>query len=179
MLREEQIAMVREAVTMRQVADMYGYRVSRSGFIKCPFHADSNPSMKIYDGSRGYFCFVCKEGGDVIHFVQKHDGLGFEDAVKKLAGMFGIFGTEISEEDKQRYVRQRAEREAVRTARERAFERLDSLSRKIHKVKYWIGKFEPLGSAWTALHKRLERLEGQWETEFEAIGELDRKGGAK
>jgi DNA primase len=35
-------------------------------------------------------CFGCQEGGDVFTFLQKMDGLGFTEAVERLAGRYGI-----------------------------------------------------------------------------------------
>ena len=37
---------VKDTVTMRAVAEMYGLQVDRKGFCKCPFHADKNPSIR-------------------------------------------------------------------------------------------------------------------------------------
>ena len=37
-----------------------------------------------------FYCFSCAEGGDVIKFVQKIDGLSFVEAVERLAGRAGI-----------------------------------------------------------------------------------------
>ena len=38
---------VKQTVTTRQAAEMYGIRVSRNGMAVCPFHNDRNPSMKV------------------------------------------------------------------------------------------------------------------------------------
>jgi len=35
-------------------------------------------------------CFGCQEGGDVISFVMKHDGLSFNEAVESLADKYGV-----------------------------------------------------------------------------------------
>jgi DNA primase len=35
-------------------------------------------------------CFGCQEGGDVFDFVQKIEGVGFTEAVERLAGRFGV-----------------------------------------------------------------------------------------
>ena len=70
---------------MKDVAEYYGFAIGkRTRKICCPFHQDSNPSMQIYSGSRGYYCFVCGAGGDIIDFVMRLFGLSFTDACKKL-----------------------------------------------------------------------------------------------
>ena len=38
---------VKENVTARQAAEMYGIRVNRNGMACCPFHDDRNPSLKV------------------------------------------------------------------------------------------------------------------------------------
>lgn len=38
---------VKQNVTTRQAAELYGIPVSRNGMAVCPFHNDKNPSMKL------------------------------------------------------------------------------------------------------------------------------------
>ena len=42
---------VKENVTTRQAAELYGIRVNQRGMAVCPFHKDKNPSMKWTDVS--------------------------------------------------------------------------------------------------------------------------------
>ena len=81
---------IRNTVSMRDALSHYGIAVDRAGFAACPFHHDRHPSMKIYPGDRGYFCFVCHEGGDALRFIQKMEGGTFGEAVKVAAGIAGI-----------------------------------------------------------------------------------------
>lgn len=56
----------------------------------CPFHDDTTPSFYV-SPSRGICkCFACGEGGDVVHFIMKEENLGYYDALKFLAKMYGI-----------------------------------------------------------------------------------------
>lgn len=56
----------------------------------CPFHNEKTPSFTV-NPERGIFkCFGCNEGGDVIAFVQKIEGLTFPEALKLLADRAGI-----------------------------------------------------------------------------------------
>ena len=51
----------------------------------CPFHDDSQPSLRINIKSGGYKCMVCEaKGGDVIAFHMARHGLPFIEACKAL-----------------------------------------------------------------------------------------------
>lgn len=79
---------VKSAVTVKQAAEYYGYKVNRSDMICCPFHDDRHPSMKL---NKDYFyCFGCGATGDVIDFVARLFGLSSYETAKKLAYDFGI-----------------------------------------------------------------------------------------
>ena len=54
---------IKEAVTTRDAAVYYGHRISRNGMMRCPFHNDRTPSMKV---DQNFICFGCQEKGDVI-----------------------------------------------------------------------------------------------------------------
>ena len=70
-LCKEDYQEIKQQVGMRQAADFYGYPVDRQGRCLCPFHNDKKPSMKIYPNDKGYYCFSCGAGGDVITFVSR------------------------------------------------------------------------------------------------------------
>lgn len=55
--------------------------VNRSGFIRCPFHAERTPSCKVFQDNK-FRCFGCGANGDVIDLVQKINNASFLDAVK-------------------------------------------------------------------------------------------------
>lgn len=82
---------LKNLLTMRDVTERYGIEINRAGFAHCPFHSgDRDASLKIYSGGRGWYCFGCGEGGDVISFVQKLFGLDFMSALHKLNDDFGL-----------------------------------------------------------------------------------------
>ena len=83
---------VREAVDLVElVSEVTKVRRSGRNFMAvCPFHQEKTPSMSV-DRARGlYHCFGCGEGGDVFSFVEKTQGVGFNDAVEMLARRAGI-----------------------------------------------------------------------------------------
>ena len=51
----------------------------------CPFHIEKDPSFNVIPTKQIFYCFGCQEGGNVIHFLMKHEKLGFVEAVKLLA----------------------------------------------------------------------------------------------
>ena len=56
----------------------------------CPFHNEKTPSFSV-DPDRGFwYCFGCKQGGDVFKFLMQIEGMGFPEAVQKLADETGV-----------------------------------------------------------------------------------------
>lgn len=78
---------VKDTVTTRQVAEMYGIKVGRNGMCVCPFHSDKHPSMKV---DKRFHCFGCQADGDAIDFVSRIYGLSVREAAQKLADDFRI-----------------------------------------------------------------------------------------
>ena len=68
----------------------------------CPFHGEKTPSFHV-NRDKGFFhCFGCGVGGDVFKFLELHDKIGFADAIKQLAGRFGMALPELEQSDEQR-----------------------------------------------------------------------------
>ena len=40
----------------------------------CPFHSEKTPSFTVSRQKQIFYCFGCQTGGNVITFVQKHEG---------------------------------------------------------------------------------------------------------
>ena len=53
----------------------------------CPFHSDKHPSMTVSPSRQTYKCFVCGKGGDVIQFIQDHEGMSFNEAITWRTGL--------------------------------------------------------------------------------------------
>lgn len=56
----------------------------------CPFHNEKSPSFTVFPATRGFYCFGCGAGGDVITFVMKTENLDYIGAVEFLAKRAGI-----------------------------------------------------------------------------------------
>lgn len=81
---------IKERVTTRAACEMYGIRVNPSGFALCVAHSDRRPSMKVYDGNRGWYCFACNTGGDVIRLVQLALCVDYKTAINRLNDDFAL-----------------------------------------------------------------------------------------
>lgn len=58
----------------------------------CPFHSEDTPSFSVTPSNKKFYCFGCGCGGNVISFVSKHDGISYDTAALKLAGIYHIDG---------------------------------------------------------------------------------------
>src|SRR5688500_5759906 len=84
----------------------------------CPFHGEKTPSFHV-NREKGFFhCFGCGVGGDVFKFLELHEKVGFQDAVKQLAQRFGVTIPELEQSDEQRA--SSAERETLLKVHESA-----------------------------------------------------------
>ncbi len=81
---------IRRQVPVREAVVQYGFEPDRQGRICCPFHADSHPSLQLYSGGKGWWCYVCDTGGSVIDFVVKLFSLSPREAALKLNADFSL-----------------------------------------------------------------------------------------
>ena len=170
-MQQDDVENIRRLVTMRQLATMYGYEVNRSGMMRCPFHGeDKHPSLKVYDGDRGWWCFVCNEGGDIFDFTMKHDGIEFPKAVDRIAEMAGIPISDskngLSEEDKARIQQRKAEREAAQKVKAEREQHMTDLSERIRILESIKARCEPLSWVWTGADANIMKLSREWEYLF-------------
>jgi len=56
----------------------------------CPFHTEDTPSFMVSTELGIYKCFGCGASGDIFSFVQEIEGIGFYEALKKLADRAGV-----------------------------------------------------------------------------------------
>jgi DNA primase len=92
-IRAEDVTAVRERARIEEVVGEHvTLRPAGVGSLKglCPFHDERSPSFHVRPQVGLWHCFGCGEGGDVISFLQKVDGLGFVEAVEHLAGRVGV-----------------------------------------------------------------------------------------
>lgn len=122
MVKTDTATAIKEAVSCRQFADFIGLSVNRSGFAVCPFHGEKTASLKVYPDGRGWCCFGCHKGGDVINFASLYYGLSFKETLQRLNDDFHLGIIPESTETPQNGVLmavQIAKRKAERKKKER------------------------------------------------------------
>ena len=126
---------IKQMLTMREVAERYGFTPDRSGYIQCPFHqGDNHGSLKISPGTSGWHCFGCGAGWSVIDFAMRLFDISFRQAVIRLDADFGL-GIVPGQR------KSRAEQSAILEARRRESEQKSAFDleyrRKAAEHCYW------------------------------------------
>ena len=86
----EHADVIKSRINMIDICKTYGFNIQRGNFICCPFHNEKTPSLKLYDGNRGFYCFGCGEHGSVIDFVMRYFNIDFPKAISKLNDDFRL-----------------------------------------------------------------------------------------
>ena len=128
---------VKQSVTVREAAQMYGIEINRSGMACCPFHDDKNPSMKLNE--EYFYCFGCGATGDVIDFAARLYNLSPKEAAEKLAQDFGL-AYDSQAPPRRRYVRQKTEAQKFKEDRDHAFR---VLADYFHLLRKWETDYTP------------------------------------
>ena len=82
---------IRESVSAIDVADALSLEHDHQGRCRCPFHNGHDRNMKLYPGSRGFYCFVCHEYGDCIKLARKLlPDMTFGETITWLNAHFGL-----------------------------------------------------------------------------------------
>ena len=79
---------IKRTITPIEAAQRYG--TVKYGFMRCPFHADRTPSLKLYGDH--FHCFGCGAHGDVIDLTAGLLGYSKAAAAKRLEADFGCGG---------------------------------------------------------------------------------------
>jgi len=94
---DEVVEQVRDSADIVQIIGEY-VNLKRTGTDfrgPCPFHQGTHRNFSVSPKKRMYYCFVCHEGGDVFHFLQKRLGMEWPAAVKLVGEKSGIEVREV------------------------------------------------------------------------------------
>jgi len=97
MIPDEVVEQVRDSADIVQIIGEYVSlkRVGTDFRGPCPFHQGTHRNFSVSAKKNMYFCFVCHEGGDVFHFLQKRLGVDWPAAVKMVGEKSGIEVREV------------------------------------------------------------------------------------
>ena len=77
------------AVSTVEVANRLGcgdpVRRGKELAVRCPLHEDTDPSLRIHEDGRRWYCDPSGEGGDAIKLFMRARGLDFAQAIRELA----------------------------------------------------------------------------------------------
>ena len=133
---ESVFEVVKQSVTAREAAELYGIAVGRGGMACCPFHDDRHPSMKV---DARFHCFGCGADGDVIDFTARLYDLSPKEAAEKLAQDFGL-SYDSKAPPRRSYVRQKSEAQARKEKREHGWRVLTDY---YHLLRKWETDYSP------------------------------------
>lgn len=88
----------------------------------CPFHGEKTPSFTVSPSKQFYHCFGCGKNGNAIGFLMDYAGMNFVEAVKDLAGQYGmqVPEDERSPADRARDAEQRQKQATITDVLEKA-----------------------------------------------------------
>ncbi len=134
---ESVFEVVKQSVTVRETAELYGIEVNRGGMACCPFHDDRHPSLKLNEDY--FYCFGCGATGDVIDFTARLYDLSPKEAAEKLAQDFGL-AYDSKAPIRRNYVRQKSEVQLRKENREHAWR---VLADYYHLLRKWEADYSP------------------------------------
>ena len=80
--------LIKDAVDIRDVCELYGVHFSGRNQAVCPFHDDKHPSSSVKNCR--FHCFVCDLHLDIFDFVMQMTGCDFQGAKEQLNSAFHI-----------------------------------------------------------------------------------------
>src|SRR6187399_367398 len=81
-----------------------------------PFNKEKTPSFFVNDQKQAWFDFSSGKNGSIFDFIMMTEGVGFPEAVERLATMAGLQLPKVSREDEVREQRRKSLYEVVELA---------------------------------------------------------------
>jgi hypothetical protein len=145
-------------------------RIGEKWTARCPLpdHDEKTPSFTVYPGERGWWCYGCQRGGDVVDLAQAAWGIDRADVAAAEALM--TFGHEIPARPAAWFNRQ--ERQAPIRAR------IESVRTEVLMRRLFRFVFEPMISAIEDPNERAEMAADLWRDALPLAARMaeDRRG---
>jgi len=135
---------IKDTVSAQDVGRAMGLEI-RHGRCRCPIHGGHDFNCVLYKGNRGWYCHVCKSGGDVLSFAQQYYHMQFPDTVRWFNDTFNL-GMDIDSPMSKDAVKQaeiarkqrERERELIEWKKKRQFDLAldaDDIVRRLEKIR--------------------------------------------
>ena len=83
------LAALKRRHLLADIVEAAGVQLRGRGRVRqavCPFHEEREGSFTVYGDTERWYCFGCGEGGDVLDFIQRLEGLSLPEAIRRLEG---------------------------------------------------------------------------------------------
>lgn len=180
---------VRDKVSAYEAGKVLGLNPDRYGRCACPVHHGTDRNCMLWKDNRGWYCYVCRTGGDVIRLAERVLECSFPEAVEWLNSAFQL-GLPLDREynpDERRDAqiakkRRQIERELKEAIRAELFETYLNAGDLVGRLERDAEEYRPVrwDEAWdkrfvTALRLMTEARELAAEASLEAIGSRDKQ----
>ena len=85
-----EIQEIKQRLSILAVLGKYNLKPDKNSLIKCPFHEDKSPSLKIYTNTNTFNCFGCGANGDSIQFIEQYEKVNKHQAILKAQSFVGV-----------------------------------------------------------------------------------------
>ena len=152
---------IRSAVSAYEAGKALGLNPDGHGRCACPVHHGTDRNCKLWKDNRGWYCYVCKQGGDVIRLVERVNQCSFPDAVEWLNSAFKLGlpldGKESKESREDAQIakkRRQIERELKYAILDELFETYLDAGDAVMELERWKEDYRPV------------RWDEEWKPEF-------------
>ncbi|WP_343152833.1 DNA primase [Buchnera aphidicola] len=86
---------IQELINRTNIVELIGSRIKlkkkgENYYSLCPFHNEKTPSFSVNLKKQFFYCFGCKENGNVIDFLMNYEKLSFLESIKELSKKNGL-----------------------------------------------------------------------------------------
>ena len=81
---------IKRTVPILELATYLGIKIDPHNRAICPFHKDTNPSLKFYPENNSFYCFGCNIGGSNIDLVMKTQNKAFVEALTFIVDLYHL-----------------------------------------------------------------------------------------